>query len=128
VTARPSVFALSVNSNRVALTDAAAVQTSVINVSAGTEVANLNLTIDTPSELDREAVTEPGSGADATASLSHGVRGRQQGNRQAHESTHSCTTHQILAFPFETEPNGSEIGKVKTLGRNRRIPVVYAPP
>ena len=75
VTARPSVFALSVNSNRVALTDAAAVQTPVINVSAGAEVANLNLTIDTPSELDREAVTEPDSGADATASMSGRIVG-----------------------------------------------------
>ena len=75
VTARPSVFALSVNSNRVALTDAAAIQTPVINVSAGTEVANLNLTIETPSELDREAVTEPGSGPDATASLSGRIVG-----------------------------------------------------
>jgi protocatechuate 3,4-dioxygenase beta subunit len=76
VTATPSIFALGADiATRSAIVEAAAVQAPVINVSAGTEVANINLTIDTPSELDREAVIGSAPDADATASLSGRVVG-----------------------------------------------------
>ena len=71
VTVRSSIFALGADiADREALVDAAAVQGPAIDVSAGTEVSNVNLTIDAPSEIDRNARAQGTVDADATASVS----------------------------------------------------------
>jgi hypothetical protein len=71
ITARPAVYALGADiPNRQEIVDAAAVQSPAIDISAGIEVGNIDLTIDTPSELDQDALSRSSSDPEGTGSLS----------------------------------------------------------
>ena len=71
MTARPAVTALDVDiPNRQGIVDAAAVQSAAIDISVGIEIGNIDLTIDTPSELDQDALSRSRSDPEGTGSLS----------------------------------------------------------
>ncbi len=73
VTAQPSLFALGADiADRQKLIDAAAMESPAINVNAA-EIGNINLTLDPPSEMDRDRAI--GSDPEATGSVSGRVIG-----------------------------------------------------
>src|SRR5688572_16448803 len=104
VTARPAVTALGADiPDRQAIVDAATVEASPIDVSAGTEVSGLILTVDTPSEVDQggnRLVSNP----DATASVSGRVVGAD-GRPVARAVVHAYRPY-IAGRQVETDQGG----------------------
>jgi protocatechuate 3,4-dioxygenase beta subunit len=75
-TATPSVTALGADfPDRQKVIDAAAAQGPPVEVGAGSDVGNVVLTVDMPSEMDAGAGNRPNAGPDATASISGRVVG-----------------------------------------------------